>query len=143
MMARALQECPNAGELWAEAIFMETKPQRKTKSVDALKKCEHDPHVLLAVSKLFWSEHKFSKCRDWFNRTVKIDPDLGDAWAYFYKFELLHGTEQQQQEVIDRCISAEPTHGESWCRVSKNIQNWQFKTPEVLRAVVRELSIPI
>jgi len=49
---------------------METKPQRKTKSVDALKKCEHDPHVLLAVSKLFWSEHKFSKCRDWFNRTV-------------------------------------------------------------------------
>ncbi|KAH8364181.1 hypothetical protein KR084_003469 [Drosophila pseudotakahashii] len=143
MMARALQECPNAGELWAEAIFMETKPQRKTKSVDALKKCEHDPHVLLAVSKLFWSEHKFSKCRDWFNRTVKIDPDLGDAWAYFYKFEVLHGTESQQQEVLDRCISAEPTHGESWCRVSKNIQNWQFKTPEVLRAVVRELSIPI
>jgi len=72
MMARALQECPNAGELWAEAIFMETKPQRKTKSVDALKKCEHDPHVLFAVSKLFWSEHKFSKCRDWFNRTVSL-----------------------------------------------------------------------
>lgn len=70
MMARALQECPNAGELWSEAIFMESKPQRKTKSVDALKKCEHDPHVLLAVSKLFWSEHKFTKCRDWFNRTV-------------------------------------------------------------------------
>lgn len=72
MMARALQECGNSGELWAEAIFMENKPQRKTKSVDALKKCEHDSHVLLAVSKLFWSEHKFNKCRDWFNRTVNI-----------------------------------------------------------------------
>jgi hypothetical protein len=24
---------------------------------------------------------------------VKIDSDLGDAWAFFYKFELQHGTE--------------------------------------------------
>ena len=50
-MAKAMQECPNAGILWAEAIFLESRPQRKTKSVDALKKCEHDPHVLLAVAK--------------------------------------------------------------------------------------------
>lgn len=50
-MAKAMQECPNAGILWAEAIFLELRPQRKTKSVDALKKCEHDPHVLLAVAK--------------------------------------------------------------------------------------------
>lgn len=52
LMAKALQECSTSGLLWAEAIFMEPRPQRKTKSVDALKKCEHDPHVLLAVSKL-------------------------------------------------------------------------------------------
>merc|ERR1719411_1495843 len=65
VLARALQECPNSGLLWAEAIQMEAKPQRKTKSVDALKKCEHDPHVLLAVSKLFWSERKLTKARDW------------------------------------------------------------------------------
>ena len=30
---------------------MEPRPQRKSKSVDACKKCEHDAHVLLAVSK--------------------------------------------------------------------------------------------
>lgn len=47
-----MQECPpNAGVLWAEAIFMEPRPQRKSKSVDALKRCEHDPYVLLTVSK--------------------------------------------------------------------------------------------
>ena len=50
-MAKAIQECPTSGILWAEAIFLEPHPQRKTKSVDALKKCEHDPHVLLAVAK--------------------------------------------------------------------------------------------
>lgn len=33
VMAKALQECPSAGRLWAEAIFMEPRPQRKTKSV--------------------------------------------------------------------------------------------------------------
>ena len=42
-----MQECPSSGILWAESIFLEPRPQRKTKSVDALKKCEHDPHVLL------------------------------------------------------------------------------------------------
>lgn len=143
LLARALQECPQSGELWAEAIFMESKPQRKTKSVDALKKCEHDPHVLLTVSKLFWSEQKTSKCRDWFNRTVKIDPDLGDAWAYFYKFEMLHGDDAQIADVLERCIAAEPKHGEKWCDVSKNIENWCFKTADVLSAVVKKLPIPI
>ena len=27
LMARAIQECPSSGRLWAEAIFMENKPQ--------------------------------------------------------------------------------------------------------------------
>lgn len=43
--------------------------------------------------RLFWSERKITKAREWFHRTVKIDSDLGDAWALFYKFELQHGTE--------------------------------------------------
>jgi hypothetical protein len=42
---------------------------------------------------LFWTERKISKAREWFQRAVKIEPDLGDTWAYFYKFELQHGTE--------------------------------------------------
>lgn len=49
--------CP--GTLWAEAVFLEARPQRKTKSVDALKKCEHDPHVLLAVAKYEVTAHTF------------------------------------------------------------------------------------
>ena len=73
-LAQAMQDCPNSGLLWSETIFMADRPQRKTRSVDALKKCEHDPHVILSVSKLFWTERKTAKCREWFNRTVKIDP---------------------------------------------------------------------
>ena len=50
-------------------------------------------NIVLLFYRLFWSERKINKARDWFHRTVKIDPDLGDAWAYFYKFEISHGTE--------------------------------------------------
>merc|ERR1719323_2957053 len=106
VLARALQECPTSGLLWAEAIAMENKPQRKTKSVDALKKCEHDPNVLLAVSKLFWAERKLSKAREWLTRTVKLEPDLGDSWIHFYKFELIHGSQEQIEDVKKRCIAA-------------------------------------
>ena len=74
---------------------------------------------------------------------VKIDSDLGDAWAHFYKFELLHGTDEQQNDVLQRCISAEPHHGEEWCQVSKDIRNWRFRTEHILKAVVKELPIPI
>uniref|UniRef100_A0AAQ5ZF11 Pre-mRNA-processing factor 6 n=1 Tax=Amphiprion ocellaris TaxID=80972 RepID=A0AAQ5ZF11_AMPOC len=139
LMAKALQECPNSGILWAEAVFLEARPQRKTKSVDALKKCEHDPHVLLAVAKLFWSERKITKAREWFLRTVKIEPDLGDAWALFYKFELQHGTEEQQEEVRKRCENAEPRHGELWCAESKHVLNWQKKTGEILAQVASKI----
>ncbi|XP_058800576.1 pre-mRNA-processing factor 6 [Phymastichus coffea] len=144
LLAKALQECPNSGLLWAEAIHMEPRPQRKTKSVDALKKCEHDVNVIVAIAKMMWCDpNKINKCREWFNKAVKIDADLGDAWAYYYKFELLNGTEEQQEEVKRRCVTAEPRHGENWCRVSKNIANWCLSIDQILVLVAKELPIPI
>lgn len=89
----ALQECPNSGLLWSEAIFMEPRPQRKTKSVDALKKCDNDPIIIMTIARLFWAERKVDKARTWFEKAVKVDPDRGDSWAWFYKFECQHGTE--------------------------------------------------
>lgn len=111
--------------------------------MDALKKCEHDPQVLLAVSKLFWSEHKIGKCREWFQRTLKIDPDLGDAWAYWYRFEQLHGTDKQQEDVKKNCLTAEPHHGELWCSISKDIKNWCFSMEQILIAAAKEVVIPV
>src|SRR5690554_2226267 len=40
-MAKALQECPSSGLLWSEAVWLETRAQRKGKVVDALKKSEN------------------------------------------------------------------------------------------------------
>jgi pre-mRNA-processing factor 6 len=72
---------------------MEPRPMRKARSVDALKKCDNDPAVIVAVARLFWFERKIEKARTWFSRACKLDPDNGDAWAWWFKFECQHGTE--------------------------------------------------
>lgn len=81
LMARALQECPSSGRLWAHAIEMELHPKRKAKSYDALKKCSDDAYVLVAVARLLSADRKVKKARNWFERAVTADPDNGDAWA--------------------------------------------------------------
>jgi hypothetical protein len=35
---------------------MEPRPLRKSKLVDALKRCDNDPAVIVARARLFWSE---------------------------------------------------------------------------------------
>jgi pre-mRNA-processing factor 6 len=35
LMAKALQDCPDAGQLWAETINMAPRPQRKSRSGEA------------------------------------------------------------------------------------------------------------
>jgi pre-mRNA-processing factor 6 len=141
VLAKALQECPTSGMLWAEAIFLEPRASRKSKSVDALKKCENDALVVTAVAKLFWSERNLDKARSWFNRAVKFDPDLGDTWAAFYKFELVFGTAEQQDDVLQRCVAADPHHGELWCTVAKDPNHWRLKTDEILKCVAERIQV--
>lgn len=123
----------------SEAIFMEKKTGRRTKSVDALKKCENDPLVLLSVARLFLSELKYKKARSWFHRCVKIDPDYGDAWASYYKFELQHGDEGKQEEVRKQCIKADPKHGEHWQAARKAVENWKLSINDILVMVAKNM----
>ncbi|CAM6093470.1 unnamed protein product [Calypogeia fissa] len=136
LMAKALQECPSSGRLWAESIEMAPRQQRKTRSVDALKKCDHDPFVIAAVAKLFWHDRNVDKARNWLNRAVTLAPDVGDFWAQLYKFELQHGAEEQQHEVLQRCAAAEPRHGERWTKVSKAVENAHQPVEALLKKVV-------
>ncbi|KAG6650223.1 hypothetical protein CIPAW_06G027000 [Carya illinoinensis] len=136
LMAKALQECPNSGILWAASIEMVPRPQRKSKSMDALKKCDHDPHVIAAVAKLFWHDRKVDKARTWLNRAVTLAPDIGDFWALYYKFELQHGSDENQKDVLKRCIAAEPKHGEKWQAISKSVENSHQPTEAILKKVV-------
>ena len=136
LMAKALQECPTSGILWSASIEMAPRPQRKSKSMDALKRCDHDPYVIAAVAKLFWNDRKVDKARNWLHRAVTLAPDNGDFWAQYYKFELQHGTEEIQQDVLKRCIAAEPWHGERWASLSKAVENSHQPAEAILKKVV-------
>ena len=58
-LRRALADCPKSGILLAENLAMAPRPARKAKSMDALKECPDDPHVVAAVAQLvFWSDRK-------------------------------------------------------------------------------------
>ncbi|CAB3397864.1 unnamed protein product [Caenorhabditis bovis] len=122
-MSRALQECDGSGKLWAEAIWMEGPHGRRAKSIDALKRCEHNPHVLVAAARLFWSERKIKKAKEWFLRAVNLDPDSGDAFANYLAFEQIHGKEEDRKKVIEKCIQADPRHGDLWQQMAQQVVN--------------------
>jgi len=44
--------------------------------------------------------------------------------------------------VHQHCVNAEPHHGELWCRVSKDINNWRLKTNDILPLAAAALQIP-
>ncbi|CAM9407944.1 unnamed protein product, partial [Phaeothamnion confervicola] len=138
LVAKALQECPDSGILWAEEILAAPRPQQKSRSVEALRRCDNDPHVITSVARLFAADNKLAKARKWFGRAVTLAPDLGDAWAAYYAFEHRHGTAVEQEDVRRRCEAAEPAHGEQWCQVGKRTENRRLGKGDVLAKVAIE-----
>jgi len=140
LLAKSLQECPTSGLLWSQAIAMDERPQKKSRSYEALERCNEDAFVLLAVAKLFWTDRKISKSRSWFQRAVDANPDLGDAWIYWLKFEMEHGTKEQQQTVIDKCMAADPAHGEAWTAISKDDEYARCKADEIIKIAAQKIN---
>ena len=73
---------------------------------------------------------------------MTLDPDLGDAWANYYAFELQHGTEEQQKEVLRRCVAADPHHGDEWTRVAKDDQSsLGWSAEQLLQKVAENMAL--
>ncbi|KAG6816969.1 hypothetical protein H0H87_001284 [Tephrocybe sp. NHM501043] len=139
MLARGLQDCPASGLLWSMAIWAEARPMRKARSVDALKKSKYDPVILCTVARLFWQERKIEKARQWFERAVTTEPDFGDSWAWWLKFERQHGTEEHREIVRNKCLAAEPHHSQMWQSVAKDVSNQGKTIKEILEIVADAL----
>jgi len=138
LLSKALKECPNSGKLWAEMIELEDPQGKKARCVDALKICDNDGHVLVAVAKLFTQQEQIDKSRMWLTRAITDDPKLGDAWAAAYNFELKYGNDDTRNDIIKKCKIAEPKYGEKWISVSKRIENSNMKIEDILKTVVAE-----
>jgi pre-mRNA-processing factor 6 len=139
LMARALQECPRSGRLLAESILTAPRIEQKGKSADAIKRNPESPLVIAAVATLFASDRKTDKARKWFERAVLLDTDLGDSWGRYYAFELESGTPTQQADVKERCVRAEPKHGEVWQSIMKDVKNLHKTVGEGIELVAAEI----
>ncbi|KAI1381046.1 pre-mRNA splicing factor [Hypoxylon crocopeplum] len=142
LMERALRDVakPDQGILWSEKIWhLTTRPQRKPRALEAIKEVDNDPSLLVAVARIFWGERRLEKAQNWFEKALVRDADLGDSWAWYYKFLLEHGTEEKRQEVISKCVGVEPRHGEVWQAVAKDPKNARKNVEEILKLVTAEL----
>jgi pre-mRNA-processing factor 6 len=167
-MARALQEVPSSGLLWSESIWhLEPRAQRKARSLEAIKKVENDPILFITVARIFWGERRLEKAMTWFEKAIVSNSDLGDAWAWYYKFLLQHGTDvwsylpfslafsflpndgpsltpvrpqEKRADVISKCILSEPKHGELWQSIAKDPANAYKSTEDILKVVADSLT---
>ena len=158
LMGKALQEVPNSGLLYTESIwYLEPRTQRKPRALEAIKKLDNDPILFVTIARIFWGERRLEKAQNWFEKAILLDSDLGDAWAWYYKFLVQHGTEvssyfltfssyasgtctnawkqEKRADVEAKCILSEPRHGEVWQSVAKDPKNAKKKTDEVLKMV--------
>ena len=140
LLSKALQECQTSGLLWSMAIWMEPRPSRKTKSVDALRKVTDDPTIIVTVARTLWMEGKKDKARSWLSKSCQADPDNGDHWAWWYKFELQEGTQEKAQGVLESAKQAEPHHGEVWQSVVKDDRNLGKAFDALLKQTAASLS---
>jgi len=140
LLARALQECPSSGLLWSLSILSEPRPARKARSVDALKKSSDDARIICTVARLFMTERKIEKAREWFKRAVKADSTWGDGWGWWLRFERAYGTDEYREEVRKGCEGAEPRYGEVWQAVAKDDANVRKGVREILEIVADKLA---
>ncbi|KAE9378282.1 putative Pre-mRNA-splicing factor prp1 [Stipitochalara longipes BDJ] len=140
LMAQALQQVPNSGLLYSESIWhLEPRTQRKPRALEAIKKVDNDPMLFVTIARLFWGERRLEKAQNWFEKAILLDSDLGDTWAWYYKFLLQHGTEEKRADVVAKCTLSEPRHGEIWQGVAKEPKNAGKNLEEILNIVVGKL----
>ncbi|KAI0134739.1 PRP1 splicing factor [Xylariales sp. AK1849] len=142
LMERALRDVPkpNQGPLWSEKIWhLTARPQRKGRALEGIKEVDNDPTLLVAVARIFWGERRLDKAQNWFEKALVRDADCGDSWAWYYKFLIEHGTREKREEVVSKCISVEPRHGEVWQRIAKHPSAGRKPVEEVLKLVAEEL----
>jgi pre-mRNA-processing factor 6 len=129
-LSRALQACPPSGLLWAYAIDHEPVVTRHPKCLDALKKCENDPLVVIAVARFFWLEKKqIDKARKWFQNATRMEKKYGQVWSDFLAFEISQGDENffNFKIVLDEIKMldlVETNKGIEWNVFRKRLDNW-------------------
>lgn len=133
------------GRLLAEEILMENRDKRKQKIDEAMKnsgdkKNNGQEYVMLAAAKYYVSFLQLDESRSRFNLIAKKYPQFGDAWIWFYKFEMTWGNKNLENKVKIRCILADPLYGDIWEKLVNDIDNYTLMTEELLEVAVKQIN---
>lgn len=138
MISDAIRECPKNGELLGMLVEIEPKAGRIRVARNALESCEYEIEPMNVLARIFWLELKKEKATTWFERSLLVNALNGDTWAYYYLFLQENEEEAQKNEVLKRCIQAEPREGRLWKLQSERPVHWNFSTEKLLFLVVEE-----
>jgi pre-mRNA-processing factor 6 len=140
LMAQALQKLPRSGLLYAESIWnLEARTQRKPRALEAIKKVDNDPILFVTIARIFWGERRLEKAQNWFEKAILLDSDLGDTWAWYYKFLLQHGTEVSNSTLFNGAVLIsnfrrnELTWSQNAHRASQDMVKCGRVSPKILR----------
>lgn len=106
LLAKALNRFPSSEKIRLLAISMEDRSKRGEKLAEAIKACGDSSLLALAAAKNFASRGNVKKSRKWFENAIMQsdygEPVLIEAWAGYYKFEKMWGTEKSTNEMLLR-----------------------------------------
>ncbi|KAH3671431.1 hypothetical protein WICMUC_004611 [Wickerhamomyces mucosus] len=140
-LSRALKDFPHSSLVWSFNLrFNSKKSARKTLYKDALAATNNDSKVLLIIGHDFWVDGKIDKAQRWFERAVEMNENYGDAWAWNYKILKKTNNTQQMEKLIEKYLEVEPTHGDYWQRISKQIENLDKDPLELLDLIAQNIN---
>lgn len=141
LLAKGLQECPESGKLWAEEIKITEKAMQKSRSNDAIRKCQRDPDLLIQIGTMFYHDGYLDKALRWIAQAVNGRPSDGDLWAIQYKLVSLNCTPGEQLKVVEDCVNSKPTTGKIWTSITSKKENKKKRIEEILLIASQQITI--
>lgn len=139
---KALKQFPTDPWLWIINLSLIPKmSQRKTIFLDALKATNNSNLILLIIGVFFWFDGKYSKSKNWFERSLQLDNTNGDIWSWMYNYLKKFGTLKELNSfLIDYESKYDSINkGHFFNKINKDIKNYNKSPKEILDIVAIEV----
>lgn len=138
---QALQKFNNNGKIWALAVELASKKEKKSKIAEAFQHCNNNLDLFLVVARIFAQERKMEKARAWFEKCLKISEEIGDVWLFYYEFERKIADEERVKALEGRIKAAEIRKGRIWRKVCKRCDDRGLGNLELIQEGLKEIII--
>jgi len=140
ILSKGLREIPDSGYLWSEKIRTAQVQHRKNLYSSSLNSTKDNPMVILTIARDLWERGKLAKAKQFFDACIEKDKDFGDCYVFYMCFLRKHGSVEEVSSLEKKLEDNDPHGGPLWCKIIKDIENWDKKPVEMLRRAADEMS---